>query len=515
MLILLESAAGFSIFQVAGDKTTEIRSDNVQDLVKLRAFGKFEDTTDALSATTALNESKLPKNLKIFLQKTLVGSRKDWAREQLGIADAKLAGVVQKKLGIPCIFDQNIFAIHRSLREEMLNLIPGIGAEELRSMQLGLAHSLSRFKLKFSPEKVDTMVIQAIGLLDDINKELNTYCMRIREWYGWHFPELGAVIPDNLLFTRTVQKMGTRNNALSMDFSDILPQDMEAKLKDAVRISMGTEISEDDIANIRLLAEQIIAIYEYRVELQEYLKNRMHAIAPNLTLIVGELVGSRLIAHAGSLINLAKHPASTVQILGAEKALFRALKTRHATPKYGLIYHASFVGRALPKDKGKVSRVLANQLALSARVDALGETSEPTIAFASIDKLEKRTGGLEEGAQRRIAALQTPSQHAPAPAYTPSKKYNAETDTTVTTTTTAATATGSRKRFAEDSDEEEETTAPAVEETPKKSKKERKHKTPKSEGKKRSSKKSSKKDKGDREERKEKKSRKKARTDDE
>jgi len=82
---------------------------------------------------------------------------------------------------------------------------------------------------------------------------------------------------------------------------------------------------------------------EYRAQLFDYLKNRMVAIAPNLTALVGELVGARLIAHAGSLMNLAKHPASTVQILGAEKALFRALKTRKDTPKYGLIYHASLV----------------------------------------------------------------------------------------------------------------------------------------------------------------------------
>jgi nucleolar protein 58 len=106
--------------------------------------------------------------------------------------------------------------------------------------------------------------------------------------------------------------------------------------------------------NISELCDQVIEMHEYREELFEYLKNRMHAIAPNLTVLVGELVGARLISHAGSLINLAKHPASTIQILGAEKALFRALKTKHATPKYGLIYHASLVGQSSAKNKGKV-----------------------------------------------------------------------------------------------------------------------------------------------------------------
>merc|ERR1712100_8303 len=122
---------------------------------------------------------------------------------------------------------------------------------------------------------------------------------------------------------------------------------------------------------------------------------RMNAIAPNLTILVGELVGARLISHAGSLLNLAKQPASTVQILGAEKALFRALKTKKDTPKYGLIYHASLIGQAQPKHKGKISRVLAAKCALSVRVDALGDTSEATIGLEDRVKVEERLRQLE------------------------------------------------------------------------------------------------------------------------
>ena len=119
---------------------------------------------------------------------------------------------------------------------------------------------------------------------------------------------------------------------------------------------MGTEISEVDLLNIKHLCEQVVEIQEYRDQLYNYLKNRMVAIAPNLTVLVGELVGARLISHAGSLMNLAKHPASTVQILGAEKALFKALKTKHDTPKYGLIYHAQLVGQSATALKVKIRR---------------------------------------------------------------------------------------------------------------------------------------------------------------
>merc|ERR1719231_1785344 len=168
---------------------------------------------------------------------------------------------------------------------------------------------------------------------------------------------------------------------------------------------MGTEISPSDVINIGALADQVIMMTEYRAQLYEYLKNRMHAIAPNLTVLVGELVGARLIAHAGSLLNLAKQPASTVQILGAEKALFRALKTKHDTPKYGLIYHASLIGQAQPKHKGKVSRVLAAKCALSIRVDALGDTSGATVGVDARQKVEDRMRQLEGKLPSSAAAI--------------------------------------------------------------------------------------------------------------
>ena len=123
----------------------------------------------------------------------------------------------------------------------------------------------------------------------------------------------------------------------------------------------------------------------------------MMTIAPNLTTMVGELVAARLIAHAGSLISLAKMPGSTIQIFGAEKALFRALKTKSQTPKYGLIYHASIVGQANPKIKGKISRSLASKCALCIRVDALGENTEGEIGKKSKKMLEARIAQLESG----------------------------------------------------------------------------------------------------------------------
>jgi len=192
----------------------------------------------------------------------------------------------------------------------------------------------------------------------------------------------------------------------------VLPEDVATALQSVAEVSMGTEISQSDLDNILLLVDQIISLSEYRSQLYNYLCSRMRAIAPNLTLLVGELVGARLIAHAGNLVNLAKQPASTIQILGAEKALFRALKTKHDTPKYGLIFHASLVGQASLKNRGKIARTLAAKSALALRYDALvglttrsGDSANvemeevdidgPTVGIKYREKVEHRLRILE------------------------------------------------------------------------------------------------------------------------
>jgi len=306
------------------------------------------------------------------------------------------------------------------------------------------------------------MVIQAVGLLDDLDKEINTYSMRVKEWYGWHFPEMSRIVGDNTMYTKVVLEMGMVKNAATVDLSDILPEDIEADLKSAAQVSMGTEISEEDLVNIHALCTQTLALTTYRTELYDYLKNRMAAIAPNLTVLVGELVGARLISHAGSLMSLAKHPASTVQILGAEKALFRALKTKKDTPKYGLIYHASMIGQAAPKHKGKISRVLAAKCALSIRVDALGDTSEASIGLEDRVKVEERLRQLEGKASGKA---NTPAaKKAKTAKYVADEgagAYNDAADSTL--------SSKKRKKKAEEEEEEEEVVE--EEEAPKKKKK--------------------------------------------
>ncbi|CAE6455748.1 unnamed protein product [Rhizoctonia solani] len=407
MLVLYETSLGFCLFKLndeakltSGDVWKDFETPKAASkLLKLKAIHRFTSTAMAVEDISAMQEGKLSKGLKQFLQDQVVDKGK--GKESLAVIEPKLGGAIAKKLGIQVVSGESTQDLFRGIRGQLSSLLDGLDPTDLSTMSLGLSHSLSRFKLKFSPDKVDIMVIQAIALLDDLDKEINIYSMRVKEWYGWHFPEMGKIIVDNLAYAKVVREMGFRTNAATTSLASILPEELELTLKAAAEISMGTEISESDISHIHSLCDQVISISAYRTQLSEYLRNRMNAIAPNLTALVGELVGARLISHAGSLMSLAKHPASTVQILGAEKALFRALKTKHDTPKYGLIYHASLIGQAPQKLKGKMARMVATKAALSIRVDALAdvdEKSEATAATIGIEnraKLESRLRALE------------------------------------------------------------------------------------------------------------------------
>ncbi|KAL2818927.1 hypothetical protein BJX63DRAFT_439618 [Aspergillus granulosus] len=407
LFILTETSAGYALLKAKDKKllkrddlaTEASTAEGVSGLLKLKSFQKFDSATTALEEVASLVEGKVTPRLASLLDEI-----KDEKKVSLAVADPKLGNAIGKLPGldISLVADSTTADIYRAIREHLPTLIPGLLPQDMSTMSLGLSHSLARHKLKFSPDKIDTMIVQAIGLLDDLDKELNNYAMRVKEWYGWHFPELAKILNDNIAYSRLVLKMGMRTNWESSDLAEILPEELEGAVKAAADRSMGTEISEEDLENIQALAEQVIGFSEYRSQLAGYITARMNAIAPNLTALVGDLVGARLIAHAGSLTNLSKSPASTLQILGAEKALFRALKTKHDTPKYGLIYHASLIGQATGKNKGKMARVLAAKASLGLRVDALAEWDD------DVAEEEKSALGTEAryNLEKKLAALE-------------------------------------------------------------------------------------------------------------
>ena len=406
--VLFETPGGFALFKVIKDgklkdpeslhksfKTAE----GAEQVVKLKAFKKFKDTKEAMKSVEKLLAGKVSKTLQKFLEKNIVQKE---IEEELMVADKKLGKTITEKLGITCKHGEKANELLRCIRFQMQSLLTGLDDQELKQMQLGLAHSVSRYQLSFTSEKVDTMIIQAVNLLEDLDKELNNYAMRLREWYGWHFPELGKIITDNVTYAQAVILIGMRTTVKNLSIeqlAEVMDEEVAENVKEAAEVSMGTEILEEDEKHLKTLAKSVVEISDYRQNLAEYLKNRMAAVAPNLTILIGELVAAKLIAHSGSLMNLAKQPASTIQILGAEKALFRALKTKKNTPKYGLIYNASVVGQAKTAIKGKISRTLANKCALCVRYDALGEDQDGKLGSDSKVFMEKRLKLLESGGQ--------------------------------------------------------------------------------------------------------------------
>ncbi|KAF2969409.1 hypothetical protein GQX73_g4161 [Xylaria multiplex] len=449
LFVLAETPAGYGLFK-AKDKKLLSRDDIAEQLssaeainsmLSLKKMVKFEDSAQALGEYSSLTEGKVTPLLQ-----QLLDDIKDERKASLAVADPKLGAAINAlpELQISPVADSSTNDLFRAVKTYLPELFPELDPDYLGNMALALSHSISRHKVKFSPDKVDVMIVQAIKLLDDLDKELNNYAMRVKEWYGWHFPEMDRILNDNLAYARVIIQMGIRENAANTDLSEILPEDLEARIKAAAEVSMGTEVDEMDLENIKLLAEQVISFTEYRQQLSQYLTSRMKALAPNTTEILGELVGARLIAHTGSLMRLAKSPGSTIQILGAEKALFRALKTKHDTPKYGLIYHSSLVGQATGRNKGKIARMLSAKAALCLRVDALSDLSSEGIdgTNIAIDDDERADMGIRlranlEDKLRRLegkpliskGAKIAPNGAAPSKfEIRPSRNYNTDAD---------------------------------------------------------------------------------------
>jgi len=408
-MVLFEHATGYGLFRVkefeeiamlqsaVEESITDISAFN--SVISFQAFNPFKNAEDALANINAVSEGLCTDQLKFFLQANMPKKAK---KVTMGVLDPKLGAAVSEAIGVKVSHVGVVPEIVRGIRLHFAKLVKGMSAEGSSKAQLGLGHAYSRCKVKFNVHKSDNMIIQSIALLDQLDKDVNTFSMRIREWYSYHFPELVKIVPDNYTFARCVKVVKNRKE-LTEDaiakLEEVVMDSSKAKaIVDASKTSMGMDISQVDLMNIDMFANRVVALAEYRKELAKYLQDKMSNVAPNLATLIGDVVGARLISHAGSLTNLAKYPASTVQILGAEKALFRALKKKGNTPKYGLIFHSSFIGRAAAKNKGRISRFLANKCTIASRIDCFSEQSSTIFGTKLKEQVEDRLKFFETGA---------------------------------------------------------------------------------------------------------------------
>nr|CAD7442692.1 unnamed protein product [Timema bartmani] len=395
MFVLFEHAAGYALFRVKEFEETGMLLPQVEEsvtdisrfnsVVKLVGFSPFKTALKALENLNSISEGILPEDLQLFLETFLPKSGKK-SKVILGVSEPKIGASITESIGITCQHVGAIPEIIRGIRQHFPKLVKGFTAQSSSTAQLGLGHSYSRAKVKFNVNRVDNMIIQSIALLDQLDKDINTFSMRIREWYSYHFPELVKIVPENYLFAKVARFVKNRK-----ELNEEKLEALEEIVMDSGKAQAILDASRSSMA-------------DYRKELSGYLATKMQDVAPNLATLIGDQVGARLISHAGSLTNLAKYPASTyhskvshyeyemncrltladltltcdkdgtVGLLNAE-----ALKTRGNTPKYGLLYHSTFIGRAGAKNKGRISRYLANKCSIASRIDCF--IDEPTKVF--------------------------------------------------------------------------------------------------------------------------------------
>jgi nucleolar protein 56 len=326
---------------------------------------------------------------KISEVKSLITALQNTGYDVFVFENANIANEAQRKLNVKTEISKPSEA--EALRVQMEQVAVETGfvndAAELSLWNHNVSMELAKLRIRGASEKRDLVIAQAIQTLDDLDRTVNLFMGRLREWYGIHFPELDRLIEKHETYARLVMNLGYRDNfSLEALENEGLPKDKAENTADVAEKSMGADMAEKDLAEIQALSKDVLELYDLRKNMETYVDKTMEEVAPNTRAVAGALLGARLIAIAGSLQNLAMRPASTIQVLGAEKALFRSLKTGARPPKHGLIFQHALLHDAKRWQRGKIARVLAGKLAIAARADAFGGKFVGDSLKASIDR---------------------------------------------------------------------------------------------------------------------------------
>ncbi|HUK29404.1 MAG TPA: hypothetical protein VLV31_13350 [Candidatus Acidoferrales bacterium] len=289
------------------------------------------------------------------------------AKISVAIRPNKIAEEIRNRLGLETK-DRELWLKEQSLDSPNLRT-----ARTYNDFARQVALQIARAGVAREAAKRDLSAVQAVRAMDDVDKTLNLLAGRAREWYGLHFPEMDRLVERHDTYVRLVAKLGNRRNftpdALE---AEGLPKEKCDELVKAAARSMGAELEDFDLAFLQSFCNLMSELYKFREKSDAYVGDVLKQVAPNMTAIVGSALSARLMSIAGSLQNLAKMPASTLQVLGAEKALFRSLKTGARPPKHGVIFQHTAIHQAPRWQRGKIARALSGKLSIAARVDAFG-----------------------------------------------------------------------------------------------------------------------------------------------
>ena len=243
---------------------------------------------------------------------------------------------------------------------------------EYNKMLSGISILLTKEKLRVT--KTDRILMQAIGMLDETDRVINVFVERLREWYGMYFPEAERQLTNHELFAKTVC-MGERSNI------------EDKAIKDFAKDTQGMEFSDDDIEEMSCFAKEIVNLFERRKSLEKYITKSAKSVIPNMAAVAGPLLAARLLSLAGGLRKASRMASSSIQLLGAEKALFRHLKGGGKAPKYGILFSHPYVQQAQKEKKGKIARLVAAKLSIAAKTDFFSKDDH---GKELADKLEKQ-----------------------------------------------------------------------------------------------------------------------------
>lgn len=279
--------------------------------VKLKGFQPFQSAAEALENANAISEHAMSETLQHFLEGNLPKASKK-STFSLGVIDPGLGTAIANGLGYACRSDDTVREIIRGCRLHLESFVKGLQSSASVKAQLGLGHSYSRSKVKFNPARSDNMIIQSIALLDQLDKDVNTFAMRVREWYSWHFPELKDIVKDNIMFARAASVIQDKNSLIKKSTSGesssesddkiaklteiVVDKEVAEQVVSAAKTSMGMECSAVDMINIVNFTTRMVSLAEYRKQLSLYLTDKMSIVAPNLSALIGDTVAARLIS---------------------------------------------------------------------------------------------------------------------------------------------------------------------------------------------------------------------------
>jgi len=264
--------------------------------------------------------------------------------------------------------------VERRIRGGIEGLAVDLGfvesASEFYEVSREVSIAAARRAVRSAQSERSAVITQTVQLLNELDKTLNVLSSKLREWYSLHFPELSRLVDSHATYAEIVHRIGDRSgiSSLSVEGIDLGPR--AARIVRAAGDSMGAALLPEDSEKLQGLAERLLGLYGYRAGLEDHISSIAEAAAPNLSVVAGPVLAAKLIEKAGNLRRLAMMPSSTVQLLGAEKALFRSKMTRARPPKHGLTFQHPYVHSKPRKLRGRAARKLASKLSFAARADA-------------------------------------------------------------------------------------------------------------------------------------------------